>query len=66
MNAKNQVRGQYIDAAMIDGCLSMMAMHFPIWGTPFMVERGENFTGGHFPFYRCYQCSDGNICRWAR
>ena len=52
-------QGQYIDAAMIDGCLSMMAMHFPIWETPFMAGRGENFTGGHFPFYRCYQCSDG-------
>lgn len=51
--------GQYIDAAMIDGCLSMMAMHFPIWETPFMPGRGKNFTGGHFPFYRCYQCSDG-------
>jgi len=51
--------GQYIDAAMIDGCLSMMAMHFAAWETPFMPERGKNFTGGHFPFYRCYQCADG-------
>lgn len=53
--------GQYIDAAMIDGCLSLMAMHFPAWGTPFMPERGKNFTGGHFPFYRCYECSDGKF-----
>lgn len=51
--------GQYIDVAMIDGCLSMMAMHFPIWETPYMPGRGKNFTGGHFPFYRCYECSDG-------
>lgn len=51
--------GQYIDAAMIDGCLSMMAMHFPIWETPFMPGRGKNFTAGYFPFYRCYQCGDG-------
>lgn len=51
--------GQYIDAAMIDGCLSMMAMHFPAWGTAYMPERGKNFTGGHFPFYRCYECADG-------
>lgn len=51
--------GQYIDVAMIDGCLSMMAMHFPIWETTYMPGRGKNFTGGHFPFYRCYECSDG-------
>lgn len=52
-------QGQYIDTAMIDGCLSMMAMHFPIWETPYMPGRGKNFTGGHFPFYRCYECADG-------
>ena len=54
-------QGQYIDVAMIDGCLSMMAMHFPIWETPYMPGRGQNFTGGHFPFYRCYECSDGKF-----
>ena len=27
--ARRSGKGQYIDAAMIDGCLSLMAMHFP-------------------------------------
>ncbi|WP_407807901.1 CoA transferase, partial [Staphylococcus aureus] len=25
-------KGQYIDAAMVDGCLSLMTMHFSDWG----------------------------------
>jgi len=51
--------GQFVDAAMIDGCLSMMAMHFPLWRTPLMEGRGHGIVTGDAPFYRCYPCSDG-------
>lgn len=52
-------KGQYIDAAMIDGCLSLMAMHFPAWGTARMPGRGDGLLAGNAPYYRCYQCADG-------
>lgn len=52
-------QGQKVDAAMIDGCISMMAMHYPIWKTPVMPERGVGLITGSAPFYRTYQCKDG-------
>ena len=52
-------RGQYIDAAMIDGCLSLMAMHLPAWGTPMLPGRGDGLLAGTAPHYRCYVCRDG-------
>lgn len=51
--------GQHIDAAMVDGCLSLIAMHFPAWRTDAMPGRGNGLIAGNAPFYRCYQCSDG-------
>ena len=52
-------RGQHIDAAMVDGCLSLMAMHSPVWGGAVMPERGRGWLTGGAPYYRCYACSDG-------
>ncbi|GAA5233659.1 CoA transferase [Verticiella sediminum] len=54
-------KGQYIDAAMIDGCLSLMAMHAPVWQTPVLPGRGEGLLGGGAPYYRCYECADGRF-----
>ncbi|MGY4471941.1 alpha-methylacyl-CoA racemase [Bradyrhizobium sp. LB9.1b] len=51
--------GQQIDAAMVDGCLSLIAMHFPVWGTEAMPGRGDGLIAGNAPFYRCYTCADG-------
>jgi alpha-methylacyl-CoA racemase len=51
--------GQHIDAAMVDGCLSLIAMHFPVWGTDAMPGRGDGLIAGNAPFYRCYACADG-------
>jgi alpha-methylacyl-CoA racemase len=51
--------GKTIDSAMIDGCISMMAMHFPLWKTSAMPGRGEGLITGNAPFYRTYECSDG-------
>jgi alpha-methylacyl-CoA racemase len=57
--ARSSGRGQHVDAAMVDGCLSMMAMHFPGWQTPVMPGRGDGLITGNAPFYRCYFCADG-------
>lgn len=51
--------GTYIDTAMIDGCLSLMNMHFPMWGSDFLKDRGLGLLNGGAPFYRCYRCADG-------
>jgi alpha-methylacyl-CoA racemase len=50
-------RGQYIDAAMIDGSASLMAMHFATAGA--MSNPGGGVMNGEAPFYRCYRCADG-------
>lgn len=52
-------KGQHIDAAMIDGCLSLMAMHYSVWGSNVMPSRGIGWLAGTAPYYRCYSCSDG-------
>lgn len=52
-------RGQHVDAAMIDGCLSLMAMHSPMWGETVMPGRGRGWLSGAAPYYRCYACKDG-------
>jgi len=53
--------GQFIDAAMVDGCISMMAMHYPDWGKPVLLDRGDGLVAGTAPFYRCYRCEDGHF-----
>jgi len=50
--------GQYIDVAMVDGCISLMAMHYPDWGKPVLPGRGKGLLAGEAPFYRCYTCAD--------
>lgn len=52
-------RGQHVDVAMVDGCLSLIAMHFPVWQTEAMPARGDGLLAGNAPFYRCYECADG-------
>ncbi|WP_255413952.1 CaiB/BaiF CoA-transferase family protein [Pseudonocardia sp. MH-G8] len=52
-------RGQYIDAAMVDGVLSMMGMNLADWGGPSLPRRGEGVLAGTHPAYRCYACADG-------
>ena len=47
-------RGQVIDAAIVDGVSSMMALFGSI-----PVKRQESILGGAAPFYRAYQCGDG-------
>lgn len=52
-------RGQHVDAAMIDGCMSLMTMHYSVWNTNVMPGRGRGLLAGSAPYYRCYQTSDG-------
>jgi alpha-methylacyl-CoA racemase len=54
-------RGEYIDAAMVDGCISLMAMHYPDWRRPVLQDRGDGLVAGSAPFYRCYACADGRF-----
>jgi alpha-methylacyl-CoA racemase len=53
-------KGQVVDAAIIDGVASMMAMFAGLAPTSrISTQRGHNMLGGAAPFYRCYSCSDG-------
>jgi alpha-methylacyl-CoA racemase len=52
-------RGRYLDVAMVDGCVAMMAFHRVAWQTPAMPERGRGLLGGRAPWYRTYRCADG-------
>ena len=53
-------KGQIVDAAIVDGVASMMAMFWgmrPERSDP--LDPGVNIISGHAPFYRCYLCNDG-------
>lgn len=55
-------RGQVIDAAMVDGSASLLAMYLSHvqgsrGGTG--TARGAYFLDGSAPFYRCYACANG-------
>ncbi|QIK95687.1 CoA transferase [Sphingomonas sp. HDW15A] len=55
-------KGQVVDAAIVDGVVSMLAM-FNAQGEPRVIatERNANLLGGAAPFYRCYGCADGRF-----
>ena len=59
LECRTSGRGQFIDAAMIDGSLSLMAMHLPLWRGAYWPGRGEGLLVGDKPFYRSYACADG-------
>lgn len=52
-------RGQVVDAAVLDGAASMMAVFAGIAASGFPMGQGRNFLAGAAPFYRCYACADG-------
>jgi len=52
--------GQVIDAAIVDGAASLMAIFSGLQAMGLMnARRGENFLDGSAHYYRCYECSDG-------
>jgi alpha-methylacyl-CoA racemase len=53
-------QGRVIDAAMLDGAASQMAMiHAWAASGAWRRERGANLLDGGAPFYRCYECACG-------
>lgn len=53
-------RGQVVDAAIVDGALHMMTMHYGSVAAGLMsTSRGTNVGDGGAPFYNVYECSDG-------
>jgi alpha-methylacyl-CoA racemase len=54
-------RGQFIDAAMVDGSLSLLAMHLPLWRSRHWPALGQGMLDGDKPFYRSYVCADGKF-----
>ena len=60
LHAQRSGEGQVVDASVLDGTLSLMAMHFGsaaagLWG----MERGSNLIDSGAPFYDVYECADG-------
>jgi alpha-methylacyl-CoA racemase len=53
-------RGQIVDAAIVDGVLSLMSTLIGVAATGSLsLERERSLLGGAAPFYRCYECKDG-------
>jgi alpha-methylacyl-CoA racemase len=53
-------QGQVVDAAMVDGVTSLMAMTYGFRAAGgWADERGSNLLDGGAPFYDTYPCSDG-------
>lgn len=53
-------QGQVVDAAILDGVTSMMAMFTGfVQANMISLDRTDNFLGGAAPYYRCYLCADG-------
>ena len=61
-NASRTGRGQVVDAAMVDGVISLSQK---IWSLRaqgrWIDERHSNFIDGHAPWYRTYRCADGGF-----
>ena len=55
-------KGQVIDAAVVDGTASLMALfHGFAKGGLISTERGRRALGGDAPWYRTYECADGRF-----
>jgi alpha-methylacyl-CoA racemase len=53
-------KGQIVDAAIVDGALSLMTMHYGnLAAGMWRPERGTNVIDSGAPFYNVYECSDG-------
>ncbi len=53
-------RGQVVDAAMVDGVSSLLALTYGLLSAGlWREERGTNLLDGGAPYYRTYRCADG-------
>ena len=63
LEASRSGKGQVIDAAMVDGAASLMAMFFSMAGHGFKDQRGSNMLDGGAHFYNTYETKDGKyVC----
>jgi alpha-methylacyl-CoA racemase len=59
-HARAAGRGQVVDAAMVDGAASLMAMTSGLQASGLWTdERAANLLDGGAPFYDTYRCADG-------
>ncbi|MEL7370599.1 MAG: CaiB/BaiF CoA-transferase family protein, partial [Myxococcota bacterium] len=59
LSARTTGQGQVVDAAMVDGCATLMtAMYGMLRMGLWQDERGVNILDGSAPFYACYTCKD--------
>ncbi len=55
-------RGQVVDAAILDGTASQLAIILGLRGSGLWSQaRGQNLLDGGAPFYRTYACADGKF-----
>ncbi len=60
LEAQKSGKGQVVDAAMVDGAATLMAMFFSMKaGGMYSDERGTNLLDGGAHFYDSYETSDG-------
>ena len=60
LEAQKSGRGQVVDAAMVDGAATLMAMFFTMRASgAFKTDRGTNLLDGGAHFYGTYETSDG-------
>lgn len=61
-HAKATGEGQVVDAAIVDGTVSLMSAIHQLSAMGMWTDtRGENLLDGGAPFYGCYECSDGKF-----
>ena len=59
LEAQKSGQGQVVDAAMLDGAATLMAMYFAMTKHGFTAERGANLLDGGAHFYGTYETKDG-------
>jgi len=60
LEARRSGNGQVVDAAMVDGAVSLMTAIFAAYSSGFWRDdRGSNLLDGGAPFYSVYETSDG-------
>jgi alpha-methylacyl-CoA racemase len=53
-------QGQVVDAAMVDGVSSLLALTYGLYGAGLWeLRRGMNLLDGGSPYYTTYMCADG-------
>ncbi len=63
LHARSTGRGQVVDAAMLDGSVSLMSMIYGLSAAGrWRADRGSNELDGGAPYYTTYRCADE---RWV-